>query len=83
MKVYLKPRVVKQLTKIPSSFRKLIENKIVFLGENPFPSGSNKLSAREGFRIRVGDYRILYTVNLKEKELIILSVAHRKEAYRH
>lgn len=82
MKLYLKPRVVKQLAKIPTSVRNLIENKMVLLGENPFPSGSKKLFAREGYRIRVGDYRVLYTIDKKKKEVTILSVAHRKEAYK-
>lgn len=52
------------------------------LDKDPFPVGSKKLVNREGWRIRIGDYRILYTVEAKKQELTILSVAHRKEAYR-
>ena len=82
MKVYLKPRVVKHLAKIPFSVRRLINSKLEFLENNPFPSGFKKLSARKGYRIRIGDYRILYAVDKKNKEILVLSIAHRREAYR-
>jgi len=41
-----------------------------------------KLLGREGYRIRVGDYRILYVINEKERKVEVVSIAHRKEVYR-
>ncbi len=52
------------------------------LGRVPFPDGNQKLVNREGWRNHLGDYRILYTIDSKKKELTILSAAHRREAYR-
>lgn len=83
MKVFLKPRVLKQLRKIPISYRKLIEIRLEQLEKNPYPAGTKKLEAREGYRLRIGDYRVLYTLDSKLNEILILSVAHRREAYKY
>jgi len=62
--------------------KEVILPRIKLLSKDPLPAVSKKLINREGWRVRVGDYRILYTVDGKSKELTILSIAHRKEAYR-
>jgi len=82
MKIFLSSRADRQLKKLPRKMHQLLIDKIEKLADDPFPANARKLEARDGWRIRVGDYRILYTVDLKKKELIILSVAHRKDAYR-
>jgi mRNA interferase RelE/StbE len=82
MKIFLSSKADKQLKKLPSKMYEVIINRIEALKENPFPSGVKKLEAREGWRTRIGDYRILYTVDLTRKEITVLSVVHRKEAYR-
>ena len=82
MKIFLSTKADKQLKKLPSKMYEVILERIELLGTNPFPTGSKKLINREGWRVRSGDYRILYTVDNKKRELTILSVAHRKEAYR-
>ena len=82
MKIALTQTAVKQLLKIPSKQKKRIEGKIETLATNPFSTQSKKLSGREGWHLRVGDYRILYSVNKKEKLITILSAQHRKDAYR-
>ncbi|MBI4226492.1 type II toxin-antitoxin system RelE/ParE family toxin [Candidatus Roizmanbacteria bacterium] len=82
MKIFLTSKADKQLKKLPPKMYEVILEKIELLGTNPFPTGSKKLIDREGWRIRIGDYRILYTVEYKKGELTVLSIAHRKEAYR-
>lgn len=53
------------------------------LAHEPFPSGAKKLQGTESiYRIRVGDYRIVYEVNAAEVVIIIVRVRHRKEVYR-
>ena len=53
------------------------------LADNPFPSQHRKLHGVEtSYRIRVGDYRIVYRVGLEKKLVVIYHVRHRKEAYR-
>ncbi len=53
------------------------------LADNPFQLKSRKLQGAEAsYRIRVGDYRIIYQVDIKEKLIVIYHVRHRKEVYR-
>ena len=59
-----------------------ITNKIILLSKNPRPFGCKKLIADEGYRIRTGDFRILYRIDDDSKEVIIYRVKHRREAYR-
>lgn len=82
MKLFLSSKADRQLRGFPPSIYQHIVKKIEALQTEPYPAGSKKLAGREGWRMRVGDYRILYTVDTKAKEVTILSVAHRKDAYR-
>lgn len=81
MKLYLSTKADRQLRKIPSRMYQFIIERIEELAINPTPVSAKKLVQREGWRLRVGDYRVLYTVDRKKKEITILSVAHRKEVY--
>ena len=58
-----------------------IIKQLISLSDNPRPHGVKKLHGREGYRIRVGDYRILYVIDDNEKKVEIVSAAHRKEVY--
>jgi mRNA interferase RelE/StbE len=49
---------------------------------NPRPARVRKLQGTEGYRLRVGDYRVLYTVDDRSQTVVVYSVAHRREAYR-
>lgn len=82
MEVYLSRKADKQLRHIPSSLYTLIIEAIEKLAKTPLPTGVKKLTGREGWRIRIGDYRILYTIDFQKKEVTILSISHRKDAYR-
>ena len=53
------------------------------LAINPRPTGTAKLAGRGDFRIRVGDYRIVYAVDDAERIVIIARIAHRRDVYRH
>ena len=64
-----------------SAFIKL-DNIITYLSENPYPNGCLKLTDREGYRIRIGDYRLLYRINKDKNEIIIFKVSHRKDTYK-
>ena len=52
------------------------------LDNNPRPPGSIKLTGRDGWRIRMGDYRIIYKINNRENTITILHIGHRKNIYR-
>ena len=76
------PRAKKQLDKIASeNVRRNLMRRIVALEENPRPRQSTKLRGRRNrFRIRKGSYRIVYTI--KNSEINILEVKHRRDVYR-
>ncbi len=80
--VSLKRSAEKELKRLPVKIHDRIVNLLISLKENPIPKGVKKLSGREGYRIRVGDYRILYVINHLEKKVEVFSIAHRREAYR-
>jgi mRNA interferase RelE/StbE len=52
------------------------------LAVNPRPPGAVKLAGRDDFRVRVGDYRVVYAVDDSERLVIVARVAHRREVYR-
>jgi len=52
------------------------------LAQNPFLKSSTKLSGQQGYRIRVGDWRIIYLIDKKKKLILVARIAHRKEIYR-
>jgi len=78
-----KPSVEKDLRSIPKSTLLRILKQIDKLAEEPFPHQTIKLEGGEElYRIRVGDYRIIYGVNRSARQIIIHHVRHRREAYR-
>lgn len=82
MKIFVSKSASKQLLRIPYKIRIKIELQIERLGRNPFPARSKKLSGRPGYRIRIGDYRTIYFIDKRRRKIVILSVQHRKDAYR-
>jgi len=52
------------------------------LAVNPRPHGVAKLSGREAWRIRVGDYRVIYTIDDARQGVVIYAIGHRREIYR-
>ncbi len=73
----------KDLRKIPPSEVRKIIDQVGSLAENPYPTGTTKLSGSDNaFRIRVGDYRILYEVFEDVLIVEVIRVAHRKDVYR-
>ena len=82
MKIYINKSADKQLLKLPKSMRISIMIRIEQLKDNRVNLNIKKLKNIQDYRLRVGDYRVIYTIDHKTKEIIILSVTHRKEAYR-
>ena len=72
----------KELADLQPQMQVRISKAILALENNPFPSGGKKLKNRDGFRIRVGDYRVLYFADTKTKRLVVGAIGHRREIYR-
>ena len=76
-------RVLKDLDRLPKQVLIRVDKNIRLLAQNSLPPGSKKLVGEHRmYRIRQGDYRIIYTVDHKAEEVRILAVRHRKESYR-
>ena len=76
-------RAQKQLAALPVDLRKRIGGHIKNLTENPRPSGCVRLRGFDNtYRIRVGDYRILYEVQDQRLLIYVLRIGHRREIYR-
>ena len=71
----------KEMNRLPAIAHARLSKRILSLGNNPRPRGVRKLSGREEYRLRVGDYRILYIIDDRNHAVTILSVGHRREVY--
>ena len=81
-KILVRGKAAKQIQQLsPSQFRRVQES-INSLAENPRPPGIKKLRGGVGYRVRVGDYRILFEIDDPTQTVIIYRVKHRREVYR-
>ena len=82
--VLLEGRAQKELEALPGVILKRVDVKLQALAKDPRPPGATKLQGKEGqgWRIRVGDYRILYTVDDTARVVGVYRIKHRREVYR-
>ena len=81
-KVFFKKWVQKDFDPIPKKDLKKILNRIAGLAENPRPAGCEKLTGKERYRLRQGQYRIVYSIQDDELTVWVVKVGHRKDIYR-
>jgi mRNA interferase RelE/StbE len=81
-KLLIKPSAVKELEALPLKERRRIVAKVRKLATDPRPSGSEKLSDHQLYRVRQGDYRIVYTVEDANLSLVVVKIGHRCDVYR-
>jgi mRNA interferase RelE/StbE len=72
----------KELGRLSTQARQRIATVLLDLREQPFPPGVKKLKGSDGYRVRVGDYRVLYTIDTKRNEVSIFAIGRRKDVYR-
>ena len=75
-------RVQKELARLPAGEYERMRDAIAALGQEPRPAGCRKLAGREGWRIRVGDYRAIYEIDDVQHKVTVLDVGHRRDVYR-
>lgn len=81
-RVIIPKPVQKQLNNLPSYTRTRLLAEIRLLQDNPRPNGVKKLKGYENtYRVRVGNYRIIYEIDDRETIVLVLSSIHRKDAY--
>lgn len=81
-RVEIKKSAVKEIEHLPRRDIKAVLEKIESLSENPRPHDCKKLSAQEKYRVRCGNYRILYSIDDDILIVFVVKVGHRKDVYR-
>lgn len=81
--VFFKPSVDRQLRKLPTDVQRRIVRDVAALAFDPRPPGVVKLAGAENlWRIRIGDYRVIYEIHDGQLIVLVLRVAHRRDVYR-
>ncbi len=80
-RLLIEKQVEKQLEKIPEPDYTRVRNCILGLAQNPRPAGCKKMRGRVGYRIRQGDYRIIYDINDRMLTVLILAAGNKKDVY--
>ena len=81
-KLLIKPSAVRELEGIPRKDRRRLVARIRDLAEQPRPQGAEKLSGHDLYRVRQGNYRILYEVVDDQLIVTVIKIGHRREVYR-
>ena len=80
----LAPAAVRQFLKLNPTAQRRIQAVIELLAVDPRPPGAKKLTGGDGvWRVRTGDYRVVYEVHDKVLHVLVVAVGHRREIYRH
>ncbi len=80
-KVLILRRAQKELAGLPKFDYERVRDEIVSLADDPRPSGCKKLVGRGGWRIRVGNYLVIYEIEDTKQEVTVLHVGHRRDVY--
>ena len=80
--VRLHPAAARAFRRLHGPLRDRIRDAVDRLADDPRPRGAEKLAGRDDYRVRVGDYRIVYAVDDSERLVLVARIAHRREVYR-
>lgn len=80
-RIELRPAAVRALKRLDPPIRRRIQGAITLLAEEPRPPAARALRGRPGLRVRVGDYRIVYTVADDVLLIVVVTVGHRRDVY--
>ena len=81
-RLLIKPSAAKELSALPARDRKRIAAKLQRLSREPRPPATEKLSGMEKYRLRQGDYRVVYSVDDDQAAVVIVKIGHRRDVYR-
>lgn len=79
--IELRPAAVKALRRIDKQDQRRIQGAIALLATEPRPPGCKPLVGRDAWRVRVGDYRILYTITDRALLVVVVTLGHRRDIY--
>jgi len=81
-KVELRRRVRQSLDKLPEKDHRVVITALESLEQEPRPRGVEKIRGTELWRIRKGDYRVIYYINDQEQTIAVVRIGHRRDVYR-
>jgi mRNA interferase RelE/StbE len=80
-RIELRPAAIRALKRIHPEDKERIQGAIALLGQDPRPPRAVALSGRPGYRVRVGDYRIIYTIQDDVLLVVVVNLGHRRDIY--
>jgi mRNA interferase RelE/StbE len=80
--VRLKPRAERELDRLPTGQARRIWEKLLGPEDEPRPRGSAKLEGTDGYRVRVGDHRVVYLIDDRARTVEVVRISHRREVHR-
>lgn len=81
-RVSIDPGALREIAKLPKPQQKRIVSRIDILADNPRPQGAEKMIGMEAYRLRVGDYRVIYSIRDEVLVVLVVRIAHRREVYK-
>ncbi len=78
----IKRSAAKELAALPITYRRRIAARIHHLATEPRPVGAEKLSGEDKYRIRQGNYRVLYEIDDPARTVTVVRIGHRSDVYR-
>jgi mRNA interferase RelE/StbE len=80
-KIELRPAAVRALRKLDPQVARRVHAAIALLAEDPRPPASRPLRGRPAWRVRVGDYRVIYTIEDDVLVVVVVTLGHRRDVY--
>jgi mRNA interferase RelE/StbE len=80
-RIELRPAAIRALKRIHPEDKERVQGAIALLGQDPRPPKAIALSGRPGYRVRVGDYRIMYTIQDDVLLVVVVNLGHRRDIY--
>lgn len=81
-KILFRGKAQKQINRLTPPHFKRVQDSIDGLADNPRPIGALKLQGSDSYRLRIGDYRVLYDIDDAAQIVTVYRVQHRREVYR-
>lgn len=81
-RLLIKPSAAKELEALPTRDRRRVVQRVRALAEDPRPPGAEKLRGIELYRVRQGDYRVLYEIADAERAITVIKIGNRRDVYR-
>lgn len=82
-RVEVDSRALKELKRIDTKVRRRLQGAIELLAQDPYPPAAKRLRGSKALRVRIGDYRIIYTVDSDVLLVAVIKLGHRKDIYRN